>query len=173
MTSLHLPSRLLSYRPEPFPLHTMETETAQQSPYVKQFSVFLINRAGALLSVVRLLEDASVLVLGLSLQDSVDVTVARLVVSDPDTVETLFIEKGIPFSVSDILVVQLREGAKGLSMALTAFLQAETNIHFAYPLLVNTSGLPALALHLEDIEFGAEVVKNQGFRILKQNDISR
>lgn len=151
----------------------METDTAIPSPYVKQFSVFLINRAGALLSVVRLLEDAHVLVLGLSLQDSVDVTVARLIVSDPETVETIFIERGIPFSTCDLLVVQLKEGAEALSRCLTAFLQAETNIHFSYPLLVNTNGLPALALHLEDIEFGAEVVTTQGFKILKQNDISR
>lgn len=151
----------------------METETAQPSPYVKQFSVFLINRAGALLSVVRLLEDAHVLVLGLSLQDSVDVTVARLIVSDPETVETLFIERGIPFSSCDLLVVQLKEGAEALSKCLLAFLQAETNIHFSYPLLVKTGGLPALALHLEDIEFGAEVMTTEGFTILKQNDISR
>jgi hypothetical protein len=151
----------------------METDTARQGPYVKQFSVFLINRAGALLSVVRLLEDASVLVLGLSLQDSVDVTVARLIVSDPDTVETIFIERGIPFGVSDILVVQLRDGAKGLSQALTAFLQAETNIHFAYPLLTRPGGFAALALHLEDIEFGAAVMEAEGFHILRQHDISR
>ena len=86
----------------------METETDHQSPYVKQFSVFLINRAGALLSVVKLLEDASVHVLGLSLQDSVDVTVARLIVSDPETVETIFIEKGIPYGVSEVLVSELQ-----------------------------------------------------------------
>ncbi len=151
----------------------MEIENTQQSPYVKQFSVFLINRAGALLSVVRLLEDASVVVLGLSLQDSVDVTVARLIVSDPEMVETIFIEKGIPFGISDLLVVQLKDGAQGLSNCLTAFLQAETNIHFAYPLLAQPGGLPAIALHLEDIEFGASVMEAKGLRILRQNDISR
>jgi len=150
-----------------------KTEIAADSDYVKQFSVFLINRAGALLSVVRLLEDANVLVLGLSLQDSVDITVARLIVSDPETVETIFIEKGIPYGVSDLLVVQLREGAKGLSRCLTAFLQAETNIHFAYPLLPRPEGFPALALHLEDIEFGAAVMEAEGFHILRQTDISR
>ncbi len=151
----------------------MDTDTTHQSPYVRQFSVFLINRAGALLSVVRLLEDANVLVLGLSLQDSVDVTVARLIVSDPDAVETIFIEKGIPFGVTSLLVVQLRNGAQSLSQCLTAFLQAETNIHFSYPLLAQPGGLPALALHLEDIEFGASVMETEGFRILRQNDISR
>ncbi len=151
----------------------METETDHQSPYVKQFSVFLINRAGALLSVVKLLEDASVHVLGLSLQDSVDVTVARLIVSDPETVETIFIEKGIPYGVSEVLVVQLKQGAPGLSKCLTAFLQAETNIHFAYPLLIQPDGFAAVALHLEDIEFGASVMEGKGFHILKQHDISR
>lgn len=151
----------------------METENAHESSYVKQFSVFLINRAGALLSVVKLLEDANVLVLGLSLQDSVDVTVARLIVSDPETVETIFMEKGIPFGISDLLVVQLKEGAQGLSRCLTAFLQAETNIHFAYPLLIQPDGFAAVALHLEDIEFGASVMEAQGFHILRQQDISR
>ena len=71
----------------------METAIAPESHYVKQFAVFLLNRAGALLSVVKLLEDASIHVLGLSLQDSVDVTVARLIVSDPESVETIFIER--------------------------------------------------------------------------------
>lgn len=151
----------------------METETDAHSPAVRQFSIFLINRAGALLSVVRLLEDANVMVLGLSLQDSVDVTVARLVVSDPDAVETLFMERGIPFGSSEVLVVQLKDGPHGLSKCLTAFLQAETNIHFAYPLLVHPGGSSALVLHLEDIDFGAAVMQNHGFRLLRQGDLSR
>ncbi len=151
----------------------METDTAPVSDYIKQFSVFLINRTGTLLSVVKLLEDAHVMVLGLSLQDAVDATIARLIVSDPDTVETLFMERGIPFSVCDLLVVRLKEGPEDLSRCLTAFLQAETNIHFAYPLLIRNQGASALALHLEDIEFGASVMATQGFVTLKQRDISR
>lgn len=151
----------------------LETSIDGDSPYVKQFSVFLINRAGALLSVVRLLEAANVMVLGLSLQDSEDVTIARLIVSDPETVETLFQERGIPFGTCPLLLVQLKDGPEDLSRCLTAFLLAETNIHFAYPLLVRPNSLPILAFHLEDIDFGATVMENNGFRILKQKDISR
>lgn len=154
-------------------LTRMETEIAPQSPYVKQFSVFLLNRAGALLSIVRLLEDANVLVLGLSLHDSVDVTVARMVVSDPETVETLFIERGIPFGACPLLIVELKDGPEDLSRCLTAFLMAETNIHFAYPLLIRGNRQTVLAVHLEDIEFGASVMAAEGFRILRQNDLSR
>lgn len=151
----------------------MDTAIAPESLNVKQFAVFLLNRAGALLSVVKLLEDASVHVLGLSLQDSVDVTVARIIVSDPDAVETIFIERGIPFSMSDMLVVELKHGAEDLSRCLTAFLKAETNIHFAYPLLIQPGGFPAIALHLEDIELGESVMRAHQFRILRQNDLSR
>jgi hypothetical protein len=151
----------------------MEIASSQDSPYVKQFAVFLLNRAGALLSVVKLLEDASIHVLGLSLQDSVDVTVARLIVSDPDAVETISIERGIPFSTSDVLVVELKHGAEDLSRCLTAFLKAETNIHFAYPLLIQPGGFAAIALHLEDIELGESVIQSHQFRTLRQIDLSR
>jgi hypothetical protein len=151
----------------------MEIETSQQSPAVRQFSVFLQNRVGALLSVVKLLSDTQVVVLGISLQDSVDVTVARVVVSDPDRVETLFIERGIPFVTNDVLVVQLKEGAEGFGKCLTAFLQAETNIHIAYPLLAQPGGFSAVVMHVEDIELGASVLESKGYRVLRQNDISR
>jgi len=151
----------------------MDTAIAPESLNVKQFAVFLLNRAGALLSVVKLLEDANIHVLGLSLQDSVDVTVARIIVSDPDSVETIFMERGIPFSMSDMLVVELKHGAEDLSRCLTAFLKAETNIHFAYPLLIQPGGFPAIALHLEDIELGENVMRAHQFRILRQNDLSR
>ena len=151
----------------------MEITNSPENLYVRQFAVFLLNRAGALFSVVKLLEDANIHVLGLSLQDSVDVTVARLIVSDPDGVETIFMEKGIPFSMSDMLVVELRHGAQDLSRCLTAFLKAETNIQFAYPLHIQPGGFPSLALHLEDIELGEAVMKANQFGTLRQIDLSR
>ncbi len=151
----------------------MDTKSDLVDSYVKQFSVFLINRTGALLSVVKLLEDANVHVVGLSVQDSVDVTVVRMIVSDPDTVETLFIEKGIPYGTCDLVVVELRQGPEDLSKALRVFLEAETNIHFAYPLLVRPNGQALLALHLEDTDLGAQVMGQHGFKTLRQKDLSR
>ena len=61
-----------------------------------QFSVMLKNRAGALSSLVRLLRSENIEVIGLSIQDSRDAAVTRLVVSDPDTTMRIFMEKGIP-----------------------------------------------------------------------------
>ncbi len=142
---------------------------------VRQIAVFLQNQVGTLLSIVKLLNRNHVVVLGISVQDSVDVTIVRMVVSDPDTVESLFMEKGIAYSTTDLLVVELRPGAdeNGLAECLQALLIAETNIHFIYPVLSRPNDRPALAMHVEDTEFGREVLGNNGFRVLLQEDLSR
>lgn len=151
----------------------MDTDSALGGEPVRQFSVFLHNRAGTLLGLVRLLNDAQVQVIALSVQDSVDVTVVRMLVTDPDTVDTLFIERGIPFGGCEVVVVELNNGATDLSKCLSTLLIAETNIHFVYPLLSRPDGKAALALHLEDIEFGTSVLVSNGFNVLGQNDLSR
>lgn len=142
---------------------------------VRQIAVFLQNQVGTLLSIVKLLNRNHVVVLGISVQDSVDVTIVRMVVSDPDTVESLFMEKGIAYSTTDLVVVELQPGTdeKGLAECLQALLIAETNIHFIYPVLSRPNDRPALAMHVEDAEFGREVLGKTGFRVLLQEDLSR
>ena len=140
---------------------------------VRQVSVFLQNRVGTLLSVVELLRANHIVVLGLSVQDSIDFTVVRLIASDPDLVETLFIEKGIPFSTSDLIVVELIEGPEQMPDCLRTLLDAETNIHFIYPLLTRPNGKSALALCMEDNDFGKSILSSAGYQILLQEDLSR
>lgn len=59
--------------------------TAPMGVPVQQFAVFLQNRAGSLEALIQLLKQARVELLGFSVQDSRDATVARIVTSDPDT----------------------------------------------------------------------------------------
>src|SRR6478752_7951283 len=80
----------LAFRP-------MESDTIiDHGVPVRQFSVLLQNRAGALAAMVKLLRTNRIEVIGLSMQDSRDATVARLVASDPDATAQSFMEKGIP-----------------------------------------------------------------------------
>lgn len=146
--------------------------TAEGSP-VRQFAVFLPNRPGALVAVLDLLRSSHVVVLGLSVQDSIDGTVVRLVVNDPFTVETVFIERGIPFNSMDVLVVALREGPEQMPDCLRTLLKVETNIHFIYPLLTQPDGCSALVLGIEDHDFGNEMLAKSGFKVLRQEDLSR
>jgi hypothetical protein len=140
---------------------------------VRQFSVMLPNRAGALAAMVKLLRASSIEVLGISVQDSRDATVARIVVSDPESTEHLFIEKGIPHACCELVVVALRESGPGLLQCLDSLMIAETNIDFAYVLMPCTGGYSLLALHVEDYEFAVAVLHQSGFKLMYQEDLSR
>lgn len=152
----------------------METDTIiDHGTPVRQFSVMLPNRAGALASLVKLLRASAIEVVGLSVQDSRDATVARLVVSDPDTAEHLFMEKGIPHASCELVVVALRESGPGLLQCLDTLMIAETNIDFAYALMPSPSGLSLLAMHVEDYEFAVAILHQSGFKLMYQDDLSR
>jgi hypothetical protein len=151
---------------------TSTTEKLDSAP-VRQFSVFLQNKVGALLEVVKLLNEHNVVVLALSIQDSSESSIGRMVVSDPERVTQLFHEHEIPFSECEVLVVELREGAADLAKVLAALLMAEVNIYFSYPLLVRPRGRAVLAMHLDDIECSSSVLRGDGFKILTQADLSR
>ncbi len=150
------------------------TPTAtDESSAVRQLTVFLDNRIGALLSIVDLLKANHFEVLGLSVQDAVDSTVVRLIVSDPDSVGTLFIEKGIPYNTTELIVAELKEGASQMGDCLREILNAETNIHFIYPILTRPNGRSAIALCVEDNDFGLKVLNQAGYKTLSQEELSR
>ena len=154
-------------------IESKRTTGKLEGPRVKQFSVFLKNKVGALLDIVKLLNDHNVEVLAVSVQDSADAAIVRLVASDPDRVQDLFTSGEIAFTPCDLVVVELKEGATQLGKLLTALLMAEVNIHGSYPLLTRPRGNAALALHVEDEECACAVLRSHGFRILSQTDISR
>jgi hypothetical protein len=151
----------------------MEPTTLEPGEAVRQFSVLLQNRAGALAALAKLLRNNGIEIVGISVQDSRDATVARLVVTDPDTASQIFIEKGIPHTASALVVVALKESGPGLVQVLDTLMVAETNIDFAYSLMPSSQGEARLALHVEDHDFAASVLNTAGFKLLSQEDLSR
>ncbi|HWB58514.1 MAG TPA: hypothetical protein VG733_03440 [Chthoniobacteraceae bacterium] len=154
-------------------IESTRTTEKEDGPRVRQFSVFLKNKVGVLLDVVKLLNEHHVEVLAVNVQDSAESAIVRLVVSDPDTVQELFTSNEIPFSTCDLVVVELKDGAAQLGKVLTALLMAEVNIHGSNSLLTHPRGNTALALHVEDTECACAVLRSHGFRVLSQGDISR
>jgi hypothetical protein len=150
-----------------------ETTSKMGGPVVKQFSVFLPNKVGAMLDVVKLLSARSAHVIALSVSESTDSAIARIIASDPTRVERLFREKNVPFGVCEVVVVELREVATQVVKLLAALVMAEVNVHFAYPLLIRPRGFAAIALHVDDAECASTVLMGEGFKILGQDDISR
>jgi len=150
-----------------------ETTSRLEGPLLKQFSVFLPNKVGAMLEVVKLLSVQNTHVVALSVSESTDSAIARIIASDPERVEKLFREKNVPFGVSQVVVVEMREVATQLVKLLAALVMAEVNVHFAYPLLIRPRGFAAIALHVDDTECASSVLMGEGFKLLSQDDITR
>ena len=88
---------------------------------VVQFSIFLRNKVGAFLHVVKLLREHHIHVLGTTVEPSADTAIVRVVVSDPEAVEGIFHSHSIPYATWPLVVVELKE-ATHFSVVLTALL---------------------------------------------------
>ena len=157
-----------------------ENSTLQEAPIrtaegtaIRQISVFLQNRVGSLMALTKLLQDNSIEILGLSMQDTTEMTLVRLILSDPEGAGMLFIERGIPYAECKIIVVELNEAHQNLTGCLSSLLAAELNIEFCYSLLVRPNQFPLLAIHCDDLEIAANALSRTGYRVLCQGDLSR
>lgn len=150
-----------------------ETTSKLGGALVKQFSVFLPNKVGAMLDIVKLLNAHHTHVVAMSVSESTDSAIARVIVSDPEQVQELFRENNIAYGVSEVVVVELQEVATGLMKLLASLFMAEVNVHFTYALLTRPGGVAALALHVDDTDCASSVLLGAGFNLLSQRDISR
>ena len=150
-----------------------ETENDLRESRIKQFSVFMENKAGRLLDLVKLLGDNHVHIVALTILDSVDASIVRLVVDDPDRARSIFLEHTVSFTESTLVVVELPSSAEDLGNVLSALLQAECNIFFSYSFLTRPRGKAALAVHVDDEDVAIGVLTQNHFKILSQRDISR
>ncbi|HEV3263249.1 MAG TPA: acetolactate synthase [Gemmataceae bacterium] len=147
------------------------TSRGRDWPSVRQFNVFLENRLGKLLDVVRHFETTDIRIVSLTIVDSADCAIIRIVLSDPERALEIFRLARLPVTESDLLVVQLPDGSQPLLQICKALLVAEINIHYAYPLLVGPRGHAAVALHVDDHETATQTLTSQGFTLFTENDL--
>ena len=147
------------------------TARGRDWPSVRQFNVFVANRVGGLLDVVRRFEGSDNRIVSLTVVDTADCAIIRLVVRDPERAAETLEQAGLPFTESDLIVVRLPEGKQPLLEIFKAMLLTEINIHYAYPLLVGPHGCAAVALHVEDHEMAANTLARQNFTLFTENDL--
>jgi hypothetical protein len=147
------------------------TARGRDYPSVRQFNVFVENRVGGLMSVVRRFETTDVRIVSLTVVDSADCAIIRMVLSDPERAREIFEQANLPITESDLLVVKLPEGRHPLLQICKALLSAEISIDYAYPLLIGPQGSAAVALHVEDHEGAATTMSQLGFVLFTEKDL--
>jgi hypothetical protein len=147
------------------------TARSRDWPSVRQFNVFVENRLGGLMSVVRRFETSDNRIISLTVVDSADCAIIRMLLTNPERAFEIFEQAKLPFTESNLLVVRLPDGPQPLLQIFKTLLLGEINIHYAYPLLIHPLGAEALALHVEDIESAALTLQRQGFTLFTEGDL--
>src|ERR1700760_407434 len=106
-----------------------QTAKGRDWPSVRQFNVFLANRMGALLDLVRRFETTEVKLVALTVVETADCAIIRIVPSDPERAFEILQMAKLPFTESDLLVVKLPDNDQPLLTICKAMLAAEINIH--------------------------------------------
>lgn len=139
---------------------------------VKQFSVFTENRVGRLFDLTSLLSQHNVHIVAVTVLDTTESAIMRLIVDDPDRTRELLVNNDFSYTEDDVLAVEI-SSESSLKQVLAALLEAEINIQYIYAFTKRPEGRAAFALHVEDAEIGAQALGHRGFKVLTQRDISR
>lgn len=147
------------------------TARGRNWPTLRQFTVFLENRVGQLLEVVRRFEGSKVRIVALSISDAGECAFVRLLLSHPEQGREILERAGLPLIESDLIGVELTEERQPLLHVCTALLQAEVNIIQVYPILARPRGRPAVALMVDNTEMGLETLARKGFTTITEGDL--
>ena len=148
--------------------------TTRPGPFepVIQFSIYADNKVGRLNEIIRLLSNHEVHIMALSILDTTDSSIIRIITDYPDEAKKLLKENRFSFVMSDLVAVELVSTTE-IEKVTHALVQAEINIHYIYPFIYRPNNTSALAISLEDNELAAETLTRHQLKLLGQNDITR
>jgi hypothetical protein len=149
-----------------------QTVLGRNAEAVTQFSIFTPNRLGRLHELVTLLASHNIHVLALTVLDTTDSAIIRIVLDDPDKARELLRDQEFPFTESRIVVVEVSSSDE-MSRLMTALLEAELNINYLYSFIPHPENKSLIGLSMEDNDVAEQTLKRHQFRVLRQADISR
>lgn len=150
-----------------------DTARGRDWPSVRQFNVFLPNRMGALLDLIRKFETTDVRLVSLTVVETADCAIIRIVPSDYERGYEILTAAKFAFTESDLLVIKLPDDDRPLLTITKALLGAEIDICYMYPLLagVGPMGNTAIAVYVHDFEPAAAALEELGFTLFTENDL--
>jgi len=137
----------------------------------KQISVFLENKSGRLAHVTRVLGDAGINIRALSIADTSDFGILRLIVNDPVNAYKILKEAGFTVSETEVIAVRMPDTPGGLAYVLDQMSDENLNIEYLYAFL-GMSGSDALVIFkVEDIKQARIAFKNKGIQFLEEQEL--
>ena len=136
--------------------------------FLKQLTVFLENREGRLDSVTDILAKNDINIVCLTLADTSEYGVIRMIVSDPDKAKSVLKAEGCLARLTDVLAVEMEQKAGSLNKITKIFSDENINIEYMYT-LNSAKEAGSMILKCSDIEKGFEAVQKAGFKLVDPN----
>ncbi|MCY2964222.1 MAG: acetolactate synthase [Planctomycetota bacterium] len=146
------------------------TSRARSWPTLCQFAVFVENRVGRLHALMRHLESHSVRIVALSIANSVDCAIVRLMVNDADRGREILKLSEFSFAEIELVGVEVPDCPQPFLQICLALLQAEVNVQYTYPLLYQR-GHGAIAMYVDDIDLAIRTLEDKGMVIVTESDL--
>lgn len=139
----------------------------------KQISVFLENKAGRLSRVTRVLGDAQINIRALSIADTSDFGILRIIVNDPVKAYKILKEAGFTVSETQVIAVQIPDSPGGLATVLEQMAEENLNIEYLYAFLGTAENDALVIFKVEDIEKAEIAFKKKEIKFLDENHLYR
>ncbi len=140
---------------------------------VEQISIFLENKSGRLAEIARTLGDAGVNIRALSLADTSDFGILRLIVNDREKAKEVLKEKGFTVSKTEVVAIEVPDRPGGLFQILHTLDQESINVEYMYAFVERCGENAVIIFRFDETEKAIETLLKRGFNVLEGERIYR
>ena len=137
---------------------------------VNQISVFVENKSGALAQITRVLSDGGVNMRALSIAETQDFGVLRLIADDDRKAAFVLSDAGYILSVTPVLAVVIKDEPGSLANTLTILADAGIDVEYTYAFLTPRPGTACMIFRVKDNDAAAEVLRSAGITLAKKEE---
>jgi hypothetical protein len=138
---------------------------------VKQISIFLENKSGRLATVTRVLGENGINIRALSVADTADFGILRLIVNDPDRACTILKDNEFTVSETEIIAVQVPDRPGGLAQILETVDSRKINIEYMYAFVGKSGENAIVVFRVEDIDRAIILLQESGIQLMTGKEI--
>ncbi len=140
---------------------------------IKQLTVFIQNKKGTVVSVTEILSKNNINLRALSIAETQDFGILRLIVNDEKAAENVLKENGYLIKTIDVVGVKIGDEPGKLTAALDVLDKANINVEYLYAFMARTEKHAYVVLRVEDNEEAEELLTSAGFKMITEADICK
>ena len=139
---------------------------------LKQISIFLENKKGRLWKALSILKDAEINIRALSIADTSEVGILRLIVPNPEKAKSVLEKGNFVVKSNDVIAVEVLDEPGGLDRILEILNKADINVEYIYAFVEKKGEKAIVVLRTEDIDAGIKALEDSGTSILSSKEIN-